>query len=201
MNNSDAKANKARILESSIALFYEHGFAKASTRDIAKHAGVTLSTTYNHFKNKDDLLYQIVMDIGTALSDSFDEATEGLPNGKEALAAMVTAQLCLIEQRSKEIKIYLEEQYQLPPDLRKPVLAQHRSVYDRYYEQVKAIEEQGLLNDIDKTVATFSIIAMINWAYRWYREGSGLTMEDISKEILKFCFNGILKPQKKREKK
>jgi AcrR family transcriptional regulator len=184
---------KERILQASIELFYRHGFAKASMREIAEQAEVTLSSSYNHFKDKYDILYTIVTGIGTALLEAFEEAGCNCRPGRDRLEAMIMAQLGLIRKRSKEIKIYLEEQYQLPPDLQSIVLKQHREIYNKYHDQIEKIEEEALLNPINKTVITFSILAMINWAYRWFREEGGLSMEEIAQEIIKFCFGGILK--------
>lgn len=192
MKGSDSDT-KLKILDASIDLFHKDGFAKASTRDIARTADITLSTSYNHFSNKHDILYTIIMQIGCDLLEQMDAATDNMAPGVEALRALMISQLCLIEQRAKEIKIYLEEQYQLPPDLRAIVLAQHKRVYNRYYEQICAIEQQGLLTDINKTVVTFSILAMLNWAYRWYRAEGPLSMEQIADDIIKLCFGGILR--------
>lgn len=190
MRRSDTKD---RILQASIDLFYRYGFAKASMREIADRADVTLSSSYNHFQNKYDILYTIITDIGVALLDAFDHSSKDAKPGMERLQAMIMAQLVLIRERASEIKIYLEEQYQLPPELRSTVLQQHREIYNLYYEQVEAMERDGLLNPINKTVVTFSILAMVNWAYRWFREDGGLSMEEIGREIIKFCFGGILK--------
>ena len=58
---------KAEIIEKATDLFYEHGFVKASIRDIVKAVGITNSTVYIHFENKDEILYYIIEDIGSAL--------------------------------------------------------------------------------------------------------------------------------------
>ena len=49
---------KAEIIEKATDLFYKHGFVKASIRDIVKAVGVTNSAVYNHFANKDEILYR-----------------------------------------------------------------------------------------------------------------------------------------------
>ena len=56
-----------KILEKSIDLFYKHGFVKASIRDIVKEVGITNSTVYLYFKNKDEILFNIIFNIGVEL--------------------------------------------------------------------------------------------------------------------------------------
>jgi AcrR family transcriptional regulator len=53
-----AKAQRTRrqILEASLALFKEQGFDRASMRDIAARAGLSLGSTYYYFRSKDELV-------------------------------------------------------------------------------------------------------------------------------------------------
>lgn len=183
---------KTKILETSIDLFCEHGFTKASMREISRSANVTLSVIYNHFDDKYDILYTILMGIASDLEEAIDQAVEKSTPGVDALSNIITTQMCLIKERPKEIKIYLEDQYLLPEPLRSTVLARHRLVYDKYYQQVAIIEQKGSLKQIDKSVITFSILAMVNWAYRWYKRDGRLSMEDVAKDTLKMCLGGIL---------
>lgn len=184
---------KELIIEKSIALFYEHGFASASIRDIVKAVGVTNSTVYIHFKDKYEILYVIIDDIGKVLIDTLQKATDGIDDPVECLRRMIFTQVCLIKEKRKEIKIYMEEQYQLPRVLRKEVLKQHRRIYDLYYGKLSEIKDAGLAANIDQTVMTFSIFAMMNWAYRWFNEKGPLSIEQVAEDIIRIVFSGILR--------
>ncbi|NGO70377.1 TetR/AcrR family transcriptional regulator [Streptomyces sp. SB3404] len=52
---SDARDNRARILDSARAVFAEEGLA-APVRQVARHAGVGPATLYRHFPTKRDLI-------------------------------------------------------------------------------------------------------------------------------------------------
>lgn len=45
-----------RILEAAARIFHEHGYAGATTNDIADEAGVSVGSLYQYFPNKDALL-------------------------------------------------------------------------------------------------------------------------------------------------
>lgn len=49
-----------RVLATSASLFYRHGAAATSIRDITGACGLTPGALYKHFASKDDLLYVIV---------------------------------------------------------------------------------------------------------------------------------------------
>ncbi|MGW2048250.1 TetR/AcrR family transcriptional regulator [Streptomyces sp. NPDC001858] len=53
-------ARRAEIVRAARESFAEHGFAKASLRDIAERAGITHAGLLHHFRNKDDLLAAVL---------------------------------------------------------------------------------------------------------------------------------------------
>lgn len=55
-----AQETKSRILSAAYALFWKHGFVRASLDDIAAQAGLTKRTLYQHFRSKDDLMAAVL---------------------------------------------------------------------------------------------------------------------------------------------
>ena len=70
-----------------------------------------------------------------------------------------------------------------------------REILEIYSAQLKAIADNGMMNDIDRTVVVFSIFGMINSFYSWYRERGRLSKEEVAQNILAFISHGILKQQ------
>jgi AcrR family transcriptional regulator len=64
---------KERLFETALNLFSEKGFKATSIRDITRETGVTVSSFYNHFKSKDELL-QAVYDHYTSLYIDSEQA-------------------------------------------------------------------------------------------------------------------------------
>jgi len=95
-------------------------------------------------------------------------------------------------EKRKEVKIYIEEQYQLPQRLRKRALKGHRQVYGLYYNKICEIH-QDLPPDMNRAAMTFANFGMINWVYRWFREDGEMTLEEVAEVIIRIFFNGILK--------
>ena len=184
---------KKKILKKATDLFYEHGFVKASIRDIVRAVGVTNSTVYIHFRNKDEILYSIIEDIGSTLIQELRKVIAKHVDPITCLREMIFRQVCLIKEKRKEIKIYVEEQYQLPMPLRKKALAQQRQIFDIYYHQIDELKAKGLTNDVDQTVVTFCIFATMNWAYRWFRDRKRLSIEEVAEDMINILFTGILR--------
>ncbi|MDY6880163.1 MAG: TetR/AcrR family transcriptional regulator, partial [Thermodesulfobacteriota bacterium] len=185
------RKRKAEIIEKATDLFYKHGFVKASIRDIVKAVGITNSTVYIYFENKDEILYTIIVDIGEILLKEIRSAIEAHDDPVECLREMIFRQICIIKSKRKQIKIYMEEQYQLPPVLQKKVYKQHRLIYDLYFDTISKIKEKGITRPINETVMTFSVFAMMNWSTRWYDSQGSLPIEEIAEQTISLFFGGI----------
>ena len=59
-----AKARRAQILDAAATVFAKKGFHRATTKEIAKAAGVSPGTIYNYFGSKEDLLIGIMVHLG-----------------------------------------------------------------------------------------------------------------------------------------
>jgi AcrR family transcriptional regulator len=55
---------RKQILDASLRLFSEHGFARTTVRDIARQAGITDAAIYYHFESKRELLEALVEERG-----------------------------------------------------------------------------------------------------------------------------------------
>ena len=53
-------ARREQILEAATRVFAEKGFRRATTREVAREAGVSEGTIYNYFDDKDALMVAIL---------------------------------------------------------------------------------------------------------------------------------------------
>lgn len=82
-------STKDRIKSVALNLFLDEGYRGASVREIAELNGITVPALYYHFRNKDDLLAEIVQpfaDAGEALMARLTEVK--LPPGQFATEAL-----------------------------------------------------------------------------------------------------------------
>jgi AcrR family transcriptional regulator len=61
------RETRARLIEAAIAVVHEVGYAHASTRAIARAAGVAEGTIYRHFPDKSALFFAAVMEANAPL--------------------------------------------------------------------------------------------------------------------------------------
>lgn len=71
-------ARREQILGAATRVFAERGFSRATTREVARQAGVSEGTIYNYFKDKESLLM--------AIMDKLNETERRAEDFREALA-------------------------------------------------------------------------------------------------------------------
>ncbi len=66
------QVRQRQILEAAVTVFAEKGYHRATIKDIARTAGVADGTIYNYFKNKQDVMLNIVnqlAEVGQLMAD------------------------------------------------------------------------------------------------------------------------------------
>ena len=185
---------KEKIIAHAVELFYSRGFVKASVRDIAKSLGISQASIYNHFKNKDEILFTIMDRLGDELTVMLKNIETQSDHPADSLWKMIHSHLCLLKKKKKEFRIFVDELNQLPDNLETYCSAKHRTIFELYRNMVDKIHRQGMANPIDSTVAAFSILGVIVWFYRWINVEGPMAIDEAADEILKMLLFGLLKP-------
>ncbi len=63
---------------------------------------------------------------------------------------------------------------------------------------MRELKTQGRLRDIDPTVAAFSLLGMILWLPRWFRQDGRLSQEQVASEVAKLAVSGLVRARTKR---
>ena len=100
---------REQILDASLRLFSEKGFARTSVRDIGQAAGITDAAIYYHFASKRDLFEALIDERGfTAALESLERA-EITVGPTEAIPAMALRALAFIYQNLDLMKVLMVE--------------------------------------------------------------------------------------------
>jgi AcrR family transcriptional regulator len=103
---------RKQILDSSLRLFSEKGFARTSVRDIAQAAGITDAAIYYHLDSKRDLFEALLDERGftTALEGlETTELSEIRATPREAFIGLATGALEFLYQNKDLMKILMLE--------------------------------------------------------------------------------------------
>lgn len=100
---------KSRIMEVATRVFSENGYRSSTVSDLAKKAGLGEATIYNHFKNKEEILFSIVIQNIQDLMASNAEHLTGIKNPEEKLRKFIWQYLWWSQRHRHFVKVYLLE--------------------------------------------------------------------------------------------
>lgn len=154
------------ILDASLRLFSERGFARTTVRDIAHEAGITDAAIYYHFQSKREVLEALVEERGfMAGLHQLEQVTADLPLA-ETLSWMARGAIDMMDENRDFLRlIILEglggdesavEQYRLLTDMWEKALT---TVLRRY-------AEKGELGDMSPQPLARQIIYLILMAFQ-----------------------------------
>ena len=100
---------REQILDSSLRLFSEKGFARTSVRDIAQAAGITDAAIYYHFASKRDLFDALIEERGFTSALAQLETVEITVGPNEAMQIGARNALAFIYQNRDLLKVLMVE--------------------------------------------------------------------------------------------
>src|SRR4030043_1417262 len=87
------KNTKELLLRVAVDLFSQKGYLDTSIRDISAKTGITSSIIYHYFKDKEDLLFEIIRSTSKDLIQSLREVEERIKDPEECLREMLRAHI------------------------------------------------------------------------------------------------------------
>ena len=102
-------ARRDQILDAATRVFAQKGFSRATTREVAREAGVSEGTIYNYFEDKDALLMAI-LDVLNETERRAEDFEEGLATDFEGFVEeYLRRRMTLIWQNREVFRVVLPE--------------------------------------------------------------------------------------------
>jgi AcrR family transcriptional regulator len=155
------EARRAQILDAAATVFAKKGFHRATTKEIARVAGVSEGTIYNYFDSKDDLLIGIMARLAEleTLDDELMEALKG--DVREFFIVMFRHRIGHVRQGQEMLQAILPEVI-VNPELRERYHRQFVLRIAMLVEQyIQARVEMGHIRPVDASLTTCVVQAMI----------------------------------------
>ena len=194
MTKSD-ETRKA-ILEAAREVFVDDGFEQASMRKVAQRAGITHGTIYLHFRDKEDLFYQVSEEQFRVLLDRL----RGLPRTLDPLNRASAALRTFIEY-GLDFPNHYALLYAMPTAWRTGRIERRfgpmaDEVYAYLSEAITRAATRGLLHVEDPDLDTFVLLSAIHGVVELHRSGVANRAEALasSERLLQLLVAGMSAP-------
>ncbi|MQA97143.1 MAG: TetR family transcriptional regulator [Streptosporangiales bacterium] len=180
------RLTRRRIAEVAFGLFARDGFDAVTVADVARAAGVTEKTVFNHFATKEDLVYSEDEGFEKALLDH----VRARPAGESAVAA--AERFFLARYRRVEIASgarHRARTFAVMVTASPSLQARERQIHTRYAEALGASiasEQRAAPGDIRPRLAAEAVIAVHREAIAGLRDAilSGVPGDELAPRLL-----------------
>ena len=178
-------------------LFRDRGYDATSVSDVARALGMTKAGLYHHFDSKEALLFEIMMYGLDRVKEDVIVPARAIRDPEQRLREMITRHARIATRGQGAIAHLGDEIRALPPPGRRQIEQRMRVYFDLIRNTIIELKAAGRLRNVDPTVATFSLLGMILWLPRWFRQGGRLDQEAVAQTIADFALGGLLVPARR----
>lgn len=194
-------SRRTQICITAAHTFVERGFDATSVNDIAAAVGITKAGLYHYITSKESLLYDIITHGLDAMAEDVVAPTRAIRDPEARFRDIVLRHARLATCHDGVITLLIDEVHALPAAQRRKVNQRRKAYFDYLRDTLRQLQAAGRLQDIDVTVAAFSVIGAILWLPQWFRPGGRLSSEEVAQVILDFIAAGVLRPLSSRRRK
>lgn len=185
------------LIKKAAQLFLKNSYEKTTINDIGRAIGIKGPAIYHYVSSKEELLSLVFRAAAEKwqkqLTDKVDEVDD--PEEKVRVLIRNGIDLCLSEG---EIPLLLDAPVE---SLSKKETKAYKT---QAKENVKFVESvlrglkisKGVEDSIDLTIATFILISISVWVYKWYNPKGRISQEELVDGITKFFLRGFIGEEK-----
>ncbi|MGE7093669.1 TetR/AcrR family transcriptional regulator [Lysinibacillus sp. NPDC048646] len=198
------KTEKQRsVVETSIKMFAEKGYANTSTAEIARAAGVSEGTIFKHFGTKDHLLLSIIVPfvndffpvmVKEVLNDTLSENTKTF---EQFLRDLLKNRIAFVTENKEIFQVFIKEVIYREELKRELVPYFKKLVPPLFTNIVEQFKESGELIDLpaDRILKTLLTLLGGFFVSRFLLMENYIISEDEIEDVVQFVMNGLRKNQ------
>ena len=174
--------------------FRTKGYHAATVRDIAEEVGILKGSLYHHFDSKEDLLYLVVKEPIAQMYRTISEIAAADGTATEKLRRAISAHLEAFHRHYPHLFVYLPA---------RPVKRRFREMigfspkeYERCWQRIirEGIEGGEFRAEHDIQVASYGLLGMLNWLYKWYDPQGRLSVQEVAEQFTSLALAGLAAP-------
>src|SRR6266849_1732017 len=185
---------RAAMYRTAAQMFRDRGFDATSVSDVARALGLTKAGLYHHFESKEALLFEIMMFGLDKVRDEVIVPVRAIRDPEERLRQLIVRHARITTRGQGAVAHLGDEIRALPSSGRKQIERRRRAYFDLVHGTLAELRAAGRLRNVDLTVATFSLLGMILWLPRWFRQNGRLTQEEAAHAIASLALGGVVRP-------
>ena len=190
-NKNKPSGRMQEILTCAANLFYKKGYHVTTIEDLANEVGMLKGSLYYYIKSKEDLLYQLLLDVIVAGQTRVEEKIANVEDPVEQLTLGLGEHIEYIIENQVRVGLFLHE-FDVFAGKRKGRIEEEMTKYQKLFVDivVRGQKEKKFV-DLDPWIMVDGFLGMCNWIYRWYPGDKNPGLDSVKKTFTAMLLNGI----------
>ena len=183
------------IQRAGLRLIADYGYEAVSLRQLATQVGLQPASLYNHIESKQALLFGLIQDHLTALTEHCDLALAAVPpDPAQQLRAFISQHVLYHLGRKQEVLVANLELRSLEPENYAKIIRMRRAYEGRLIRLLELGVDAGRFGLRDVRVSAYAILAMLTGACVWFKPSGRLTKAEMVALHVDMVFGGCVVP-------
>jgi AcrR family transcriptional regulator len=180
------------IVSAAAKVFRTKGYHAATVRDIADEVGLLKGSLYHHFDSKEELLYLVVKEPIAQMYRTMAEIAAADGGAANKLRRAISAHLEAFDRHYPHLFVYRRERESVKRRFREMIGFSPKD-YERCWQQIlrEGVESGEFRPDLDIQVASYGLLGMLNWLYKWYDPQGRLSVQEVAAEFTSLALAGL----------
>ena len=170
------------VLDKAATLFAAKGFAATSLKDVADAVGLSRSSIYYYYPNKDALLAALIEGVTLPVANIFRDVDQTL-TPRERIREVVRRLVLWVSDPRTHFRLMDQSEAELPTAISKAHVDSKRRILSEMMKLIDAAIQAGEARPVDPRIAALSIIGMAMWTAWWFQPRHGPSIEEVSTTI------------------
>jgi len=166
--------------------------------DIAEPAGIQTGSLYYHFKNRDDLVREVLrLGVDTTWAHVRSEV-DALPSSASSIDRLRAA----IRAHAMAVLVvspYAWARARIAGQAPAAIGAEHRAHHARYGDYIGSLVHDAhsdghLRAEVDPYVATMLVLGALSWTTEWFDANGTIPAGDVADHAVRMTLDGIAQP-------
>ncbi len=194
---SKSELRRLEILQRATECFDRRGYANTTLDDIAKAVGIKREGLYYYFRNRAEILLQIIEPQSVALVDGIAEImADTTTSDAEKFRLAIRNHLERFDRYCLEMTVSMRDgRFEGEPEVR-TVMIRIWKEYETHWEKLIADgQASGSFRKIgDPKMLAYGVLGACNWLARWYDPRKSVTIDELIESYSELMAGGLQAP-------
>jgi AcrR family transcriptional regulator len=191
-NGVARQERRKQVIDAAVMVFSEQGYRATSMHDLAAAVGLSKPSLYHYVSSKEDLLVELYENvIAEGIESARRIGTRSLPP-LEATREIVIERIVYTCENRKLLRIFFEEEAEIPAELTQTVRQQKREYEDLIISLLKrGVEDGSVRLSTTPRIAVNTLLGAAHWVYKWYDPGGSKSARALAKDVTNLLLTGL----------